>query len=122
MTNNGPKPPEGLKTAGRRLWREVLTDYDLEQHELLLLREACRVSDRLDELAALVERDGAVVDSPQGERAHPALVESRQQQITLARVLAALRLPAGEEGDQASGRRPQRRVGVRGVYGVSGVA
>ncbi len=118
MTNSGPKPPEGLKGAGRKLWREVMAVYELEQHELLLLREACRVSDRLDELAALVERDGAVVDSPQGERAHPALVESRQQQITLARVLAALRLPAGEEGDQASGRRPQRRTGPRGVYAV----
>jgi hypothetical protein len=30
--------------------------------------------------------------------AHPALTESRQQSLTLARLLASLRLPAGEEG------------------------
>jgi hypothetical protein len=29
---------------------------------------------------------------------------------------------AGEESDQAEGRRPQRRVGARGVYGIRGAA
>ncbi|HLM07095.1 MAG TPA: hypothetical protein VK402_18085 [Blastococcus sp.] len=47
-------------------------------------------------------------------------MEARQQRIALARLLAALRLPAGEE--EAGDRRPQRRMGVRGVYGVGGVA
>lgn len=32
----------------------------------------------------------------------------------LARILAALRMPAGDEEED----RPQRRVGVRGVYGL----
>ncbi len=120
MPDTAPKPPQGTKAAGRRLWREVMAVYELEQHELLLLREACRTADVLDELAARVEIEGAVTNSPQGERANPALVEARQQRIALARILAALRLPAGEEGDQASGRRPQRRSGVRGVYGIRG--
>jgi hypothetical protein len=48
------------------------------------------------------------------------LVEARQQRIGLARLLAALRLPAGEE--EADDRRPQRQMGVRGVYGVGGAA
>jgi len=43
-------------------------------------------------------------------KAHPALVESRQQRIVFARLLAALRLP-----DDQHGERPQRRQ-VRGVY------
>ncbi len=58
--------------------------------------------------------------SPQGDRANPAAVEARQQRIALARLLAALRLPAGEEDDRQAGARAQRRVGVRGVYGVRG--
>jgi hypothetical protein len=116
------RPPSTARAAGRRLWRAVLVEYELEEHELLLLREAVRTADVLDDLAALVERDGPVTVSPQGERAHPALVEARQQRIALARILAALRLPAGEEGDQQASRRPQRRSGVRGVYGVTGVA
>ncbi len=117
-----PNPPRGTGRAGARLWRAVLAEYELEEHELLLLREVVRTVDVLDHLAARVAEDGAVVSSSQGDRAHPALVEARQQRITLARLLAALRLPAGEESEQRSDRRLQRRVGVRGVYGVVGGA
>ncbi len=100
------------------MWRAVVSEYELEEHELLLLREAVRTADVLDDLALLVARDGALIASSQGDRAHPALTEARQQRIALARLFAALRLPAGEEGEGE--RRPQRRMGVRGVYGVTG--
>ncbi len=120
MTTNKPRPPRGTGKAGAGLWRAVLDEYELEEHELLLLREAVRTADVLDELAARVAQDGAIVGSSQGDRAHPALVEARQQRIALARILAALRLPAGDENEEGE-RRPQRRVGVRGVYGVRGV-
>ena len=86
-------PPEGAGKAGTALWRAVVAEYELEEHELLLLREAVRTVDVLDDLTAQVAADGSVVDSPQGSKAHPALVEVRQQRIALACVLAALRLP-----------------------------
>src|SRR3954470_14653575 len=116
-----PKPPRGAQRAGKALWDAVLDEYELKEHERLLPREAVRTVDTLDTLEARVAADGPLLGSSQGERAHPALVEARQQRIALARLLAALRLPAGEEesGDQ---RRPQRRMGVRGVYGVGGIA
>ncbi len=109
-----PKVPTGTGPAGAKLWRAVLEEYDLEEHEVLLLREAVRTVDALDGLEKCVTEDGPLLSSSQGERAHPALVEARQQRIALARLLAALRLPAGEE--EAGDRRPQRRMGVRGVY------
>ncbi|MDQ3628435.1 MAG: tyrosine-type recombinase/integrase [Actinomycetota bacterium] len=74
----------------------------------------------LERLGAEVRRDGPMVGTGDSRRAHPAAVESRQQRITLARLLAALRLPAGEAGDTRAGARPQRRVGARGVYGIRG--
>ncbi len=114
-----PAPPKGTQKAGAALWTAVLDEYELEAHEILLLREAVRTVDVLDSLEARVAADGPLLGSSQGERAHPALVEARQQRIALARLLAALRLPAGEEED-GQDRRPQRRVGVRGVYGVRG--
>jgi hypothetical protein len=113
-----PKPPAGTKAAGRRLWSSIVDDYDLDEHELVLLREAVRTTDLLAELDTLVKRDGPVIDTPQGQRAHPAAVEARQQRIVLARLLAALRLPAGEEGDQQPSARPQRRGGARGIYSL----
>ena len=110
-----PRPPRGLKTAGKRLWIDVQGKYELEEHESALLLEMCRTSDRLDALSVIVQADG-VFDEETG-RAHPAMVEARQLGIAFARLSAALRLPAGDEGDhQAAARRPQRRSGARGVY------
>lgn len=118
-----PKPPRGTKAGGKRLWSSIVADYELEEHELALLREMVRTVDMLDDLAAIVAESGPVVTGAAGDKMHPALVEARQLRIALARLSAALRLPAGEEEDTQQGaRRPQRRVGVRGVYGIKGVA
>lgn len=111
-----PRAPSGLRTAGRALWRDVQGRYELESHETRLLLEMCRTADTLDALAAIVEQEGPIEAST--GRAHPALVEARQLRIAFARLSAALRLPAGDEGDPAANRRPQRRVGVRGPYRV----
>lgn len=108
-------PPKSLRRSGKALWRAVTRDFDLEEHELVLLREACRTSDSLDDLQALLEREGLTTISPQGVRVHPALVELRQQRIAFARIMTALRVPTGED----SGRE-QVRGGVRGVYGLGG--
>jgi hypothetical protein len=115
-----PAPPRGTKVNGAKLWRDVLSRYELEQHELALLREAVRTVDLLDQLAAIVAREGLMVEGPHGSKPHPAVVEARQARIALARLTAALRLPAGDENDSGVGRRPQRRVGMRGIYAVGG--
>lgn len=114
------EPPAGLRAAGRRLWASISSEYELDEHELALLVEIVRTVDLCEELEARVRADGSVIESPQGLKAHPAAVEARQQRIALARLLAALRMPAGDEGDQVQGRRPQRRTGARGVYGIRG--
>ncbi|MEO6471989.1 MAG: hypothetical protein ABIO14_09310 [Aeromicrobium sp.] len=110
-----------MGTAGKRLWKSVADEYELEEHESCLLVQAVRTVDALEKLDAQVRRDGPVVSGPQGERAHPALVEARQQRIALARLFAVLRLPSGDEGDLKPGSRPQRRSGVRGTYGIQGL-
>jgi len=115
-----PRPPAGTGAAGRRLWRSVVSAYHLVEHEMALLRQACAVADVCDELRAVVAAEGAVVVSRLGEqRAHPALVELRQQQLALARLTIALRVPIGDQEGlpaAASSTRSQRR-GLRGVYG-----
>lgn len=117
-----PKAPADTRASGRALWDSVVADFDLDEHELALLRATVRTVDLLDQLDAAVRRDGPLQDSPQGTRAHPAVVEARQQRIALARLLAALRLPSGEAADVKASARPQRRVGPRGVYGIRGGA
>jgi hypothetical protein len=115
-----PRAPKGTRVGGRRLWAEVTERFELDAHELALLVEAVRTVDQLDALHQLTEAEGLVVDGKTGPRAHPALVESRQLRIALARLLAVLRLPSGDEGDLDE-RRRQRRVGARGVYNLRAV-
>ncbi len=107
-----PPAPRGTGPSGRRLWRSVLKDFALDEHELSLLRQAVRTADLCDDLQALVDTDGPIVEG----RAHPGLVELRQQRILLARLVVALRVPMGEQEDDAPARTQYR--GTRGVYGI----
>jgi hypothetical protein len=75
------------------LWRATLSEFELAQHELAILLEACRTVDLLDMLQAEIEELGPVSPWDAGVRANPAAVEARQHRITLARLLAALRVP-----------------------------
>jgi len=117
--SKAPASPAGLASAGRKLWLSVTAEYDLEIFEELLLLQAARTADRLDRLAAEAADNPVTVANMKGDQvAHPALVESRQQSLTLARLLASLRLPSGE---QTGEYRPQRRGGARASYGIRGV-
>jgi hypothetical protein len=89
VTTDIPAAPAGSSAEAKRLKSSVLEQYVLEQHELALLVQATRTITTLDRLDAELRRDGAMLDSPQGSRVHPAAVESRLQSIALARVLAA---------------------------------
>jgi len=109
-----PPPPDGLQDSGKALWGAVLDDYALDEHELTILREACRTADLLDGLQATLEAEGLMSETSQGSRVHPAAVELRQQRVTFARLVTALRIPAGEDDG-----RTQRRGGTRGVYGLA---
>ena len=113
--------PDGLAASGARLWSSIVDDYDLDVHEHLLLLQACRCADRLDELAAEALANAVTVVNAKGDRiTHPAIVESRQQAIVLSRLVASLRLPSGDTGDEMV--RPQRRGASRGAYGVRAVS
>jgi hypothetical protein len=101
----GLKAPSSAGAAGRALFKSINDAFDLEAHEHAVLGQLVRVADRISALDALVDAEGVMA----GDRAHPALVESRLQRVTLARLLTALRLPDVQDV------RPQRR-GIRGVY------
>jgi hypothetical protein len=84
----------------------VSRSFELEAHELQVLAQIATVADRIDALDKAVTREGVLVDG----RAHPALIESRLQRVTMARLLVTLRLPDPDDV------RPQRRGGYRGSY------
>lgn len=109
-----PKAPSGLASRGRRLWREMHEASDFNPAETVLLHEACRITDRLDRLDAVLS-GGEFLDVGQdadGEyvlRVDGALGAASRDANVLKQLVASLRLP-----DEASGKRPQFR-GPRGV-------
>lgn len=102
--------PRGLGAPGRKLWKSIDDQFDLAEHERTQLEQACRVRDTIEVLRARIATDGVMIKSSQGDRLHPAIVEVRQQQLALARLLATLKVPGPEEDDLPSSRP------VRGVY------
>ena len=116
-----PRAPEGTQKAGQRLWKAVVGHYELDEHEMTLLVQACRIADVCDELQAHIDLDGPMI-SGSGGRIRPAVVELRQQRIALARLIVALRVPIGdqEETPAKTGAPRQQRRGARGFYAISG--
>jgi hypothetical protein len=104
------KVPAGLKTAGKKLRESSIAEFELAQHELVLLEEACRTRDNIRNLDKAVLDDGVMIASSQGSRLHPAIAEARQQRLALARMLVTLQIP-GLDDDLPTARR------VRGASG-----
>ena len=91
----------------------MLTDFELTEPERVLLLQAARTADLLDDLQTRLDDEGIMAESSQGIRVHPCAVELRQQRIALARLWAALRVPIGEQSAETG--RTQHR-GIRGIY------
>ena len=102
--------PKGTQTAGRRLWKAVVEEFDMTPHELELLRQTVAVLDSCESLQAVVAAQGILVD----DRATAATVELRLQRVLLLKLMADLRIP------DADNTRPPQRPGSRGAYGQRG--
>ena len=92
-----PKPPSGLGTSGRALWRRVCGDvadgWELDARDLAILESAARAADRVFELDQLVRTDGLMIRGSTGqERLHPAVGEARMQRQLCAMQLGRVEL------------------------------
>lgn len=113
MTDQYIEPPEHLQAAGRRYWREVMAEWELEPERLAILENACGCLDRIAQCRNRVRRDGLTVASSRDGRpvAHPLLSAERQAQSLHAQLVKALGLndePAPSErfGRANKGGRP----------------
>ena len=108
------KPPTGLKTRGRGLWRTILETYRLDPAELVLLHELCRSVDKIQALDAEIGADGLLVSGSRGQipRSHPLLLELRETQKTVSRLVAELALPIAGESVGVR-RNPQQRQAAK---------
>ncbi|MBY8342004.1 hypothetical protein LXH13_06195 [Streptomyces spinosirectus] len=91
--DSGSDFPAGLADRGSRLWREANEAWQLTPAHLVLLEEACRITDRLDVLNTIILRGSADVKSNDGELPdiQGVLAETRQQQGALRMLIAEIR-------------------------------
>jgi hypothetical protein len=84
--------PQGLSAEARRLFRETIAQYQIDDApSLVLLGNACRALDRLREAEGQVKAEGAVYADRFGQpKAHPAAARVDAENLTLQRSLREL--------------------------------
>jgi len=94
--------------AGRRLWKTVVSDadsqeIDLDSRELTWLEDACRLTDRLEEMETVLTATGTfMVKGVAGQPvANPLLGEIRQTRALRAQMLARITVTPPEEKQSA---------------------
>jgi hypothetical protein len=104
--------PAGLESAGKKLWRSVLSVYELAPHELLLLERAARCADRLVKIDGMIAKTTPIVVGSVGQ-ARPSPLYRQALEADLMLLLAELatrrfpRLRAGADpGHQAARHGP----------------
>jgi hypothetical protein len=113
-----PRMPSRLGDAGRRLWKAVVGEFDLHEHELAVLRQACHTADHCDRLEQQLATSDALTTTAAGNpKINPLLAEARLQRLLLGRLLVSLRIPLGDEDN--SDRRTGQHRGPRGFYGTA---
>ncbi len=87
------------------------TELEFESHERQIAVELCRSVALCDLLRRELEILGPVVAGQHGPKVNPLIADLRQQRLVVARLTAALNIPA-RDGQGA----PRRPNAPRGVY------
>src|SRR5215207_3937010 len=94
MSDESPKPPDGLETAGKRLWDSVTTTFVLNAGEIAILGQACCTADEIVLLEAELRGSSLVVAGYAGQpRPNPLLKIIQDHRLLLRRLVDSLNLP-----------------------------
>lgn len=86
-------PTRPLNSAGMRLWTDVMRAYDVhDAGGMEILLQACQATDRAEELAEAISRDGSIIATRNGPREHPGLRGELQNRAFAVRALQKLGL------------------------------
>lgn len=87
------KPPSVLRAPGKELWHAVVDRLDCTEVELALVQEAAECRDMIAELRKAVRRDGVLIPSTGGDRAHPGIEASRKYSERMSAIIGELKIP-----------------------------
>jgi P27 family predicted phage terminase small subunit len=102
--------PKHLRKESAAFFNSVVTDYDLDEHHVILLTKACESLDRIEEAREIIKRDGLTFRDRWGApRANPAVAIERDNKISVARLFRELGLDLAGDGKTAPPALPANR-------------
>jgi len=101
------RAPSGLQTPGKRFWKRVLSEYELEEaHDLERLKMACKCLDDLEEAEQRIKKDGMFVTNRYGNTTeHPGVKMIKDSRLLFVKIIRELALDIVNPGDS----RPPRQ-------------
>lgn len=88
-----PDAPKHLSKTGKAMWISIVAEYQLETHQLEILRLLCECLDRLEVCRRRLKKDGLFIrDRFEQTKAHPALAEEREHRVLVMRLARELNL------------------------------
>jgi hypothetical protein len=122
-----PKPPADLGAEGKKLWREIVRDaagqgLALDARELVWLRTAGKLADRVDALETELAGMSMVVSGYNGQPvANPLLGEIRFHSQLITQILARLKVDVPESAGVTVGASNRyRTAALTRWYGKGG--
>jgi Phage terminase, small subunit len=90
---SGAKPARKLGQYGTKLWRTIMSEYQIaDAGGLEMLACACQQLDRAERCRETIDRDGEIIRSKAGMRDHPLLKHELQARSFVVRTLQRLGL------------------------------
>jgi phage terminase small subunit len=113
--NKAPAAPPGLEGPGRKLWKDVLADYELSPAEMSVLEVACRALDRMRAAEKVLAAEGLTVSGRWGPQPHPLILVARDAGTQLRAAIKQLKveLDADDGRINRPGPRPSTRIKER---------
>lgn len=109
--------PRGLAKdgPGQRLWRDIISKWELTEREYRLLEDACFTKDRIMKERRVIG-DRLMIPGSMGQMVpHPMLKELRADESHLAQLLAKIDLPEPEAEASDAGADGERSARMRAV-------
>lgn len=104
------KPPKHLRKESSAFFAQVMSDYSLDSHHVILLAKACDSLDRIEEAREIIKAEGLTfLDRFGSPRANPAVAIERDNKISVARLFRELGLDLAGDGKTAPPALPANR-------------
>jgi phage terminase small subunit len=97
---------DSLSKSSKKFFTKILNNYELEDHHLEILSQACHCLDRIEESRLQIKKDGDYILDRFGIlKPHPALKTEEKNKVIFARLIRELGLDI-EPGSNELGRPP----------------